>query len=788
MTNPAPSWTTPNPSVHYAPGSSLNTPAFTPQQIEAIGQQLVLGFLRWVVQALIGVVTGQNLSGVLAQLSSWSNTLQSDINGAATDVQQAIDNVVQLFGGSGTNNPVSQILSQGKDAINQLVNSLQGLSTGNPFGDFANALQAIPGLNIAGQLRPATGVVLAGAHIVDINPELLWAPGFDTAASVSARAPQITWDGTTGRTNPGSLLIQPDGAYLYSDVGNPIPVTPGEQLAMSIWAKWAGLVYTGTNPIRLEVLQYKFAGMQVPQRVSSVVLAEFTNPPASQSVWQQLSQTFTVPIDGSVDTVFLRPLVDAIATAGQVWFDDGSVKKVNTIPSNLLSGVPASAINGIQGIEDIGSTIQNTWDNLATTLANALNLSGVSSSGNPLSTVTQAVQSTAHVTVNAMTLAQNATNTLGIQDNRAVSAGLEETVESNMSLQSLGSGSAPSTVTATQSASAGGFLRASQAKTLGFHQWWGYYSGTVTAFYLNFAKMDSSGNITPLFSSGDLHTNLSTTGQWNVYTFPYADEIPVNPGDVILVEYQVVGSGTVYIAGLGQSWQTNHPSANTKQTGFTRNTGSSGPTALSSGITYTGNTPYVGLGVSNIPPNYQPPVTSTYTAAGQYTFTLPPWMVAGNKLDLAGVGGGGAGQGEQGYSGGQGGSAGSWNVGTLVVGTDIAPGGTITVTVGAGGPQQIQYFTAGLPGTATTFQWTDPGGTQHTLTCPGGAGGSGIPTSQYGASPGNETYNGVIYYGGGTANESFAGSAPGGGGGGAAPYSFGGAGADGQAWIRAYQS
>ncbi|BBZ14797.1 hypothetical protein [Mycobacterium branderi] len=154
MTNPAPSWTTPNPSVHYAPGSSLNTPAFTPQQIEAIGQQLVLGFLRWVVQALIGVVTGQNLSGVLAQLSSWSNTLQSDINGAATDVQQAIDNVVQLFGGSGTNNPVSQILSQGKDAINQLVNSLQGLSTGNPFGDFANALQAIPGLNIAGQLRP----------------------------------------------------------------------------------------------------------------------------------------------------------------------------------------------------------------------------------------------------------------------------------------------------------------------------------------------------------------------------------------------------------------------------------------------------------------------------------------------------------------------------------------------------------------------------------------------------------------------------------------------------------
>ncbi|WP_218033320.1 hypothetical protein, partial [Mycobacterium botniense] len=239
----------------------------SPQQIEAIGQQLIEGFLRWVVQALIGVVTGQNLSGVLAQLSSWSNTLQSDINDAATDVQQAIDNVVQLFGGSGTNNPVSQILSQGKDAINQLVNSLQGLLTGNPFGDFANALQAIPGLNIAGQLRPATGVLCSRARTSSTSTRTaVGARLRHRGVGVGAR-PQITWDGTTGRTNPGSLLIQPDGAYLYSDVGNPIPVT-GEQLAMSIWAKWAGLAYTGTNPIRLEVLQYKFAGMQVPQRVS----------------------------------------------------------------------------------------------------------------------------------------------------------------------------------------------------------------------------------------------------------------------------------------------------------------------------------------------------------------------------------------------------------------------------------------------------------------------------------------------------------------------------------------
>ncbi|WP_163756443.1 hypothetical protein [Mycobacterium botniense] len=155
-------------------------------------------------------------------------------------------------------------------------------------------------------------------------------------------------------------------------------------------------------------------------------------------MWQQLSQTFTVPIDGSVDTVFLRPGGrDCDCGAGVVRRRLGEEGQHDP----LESAVRRSRVRhpGIQGIEDIGSTIQNMWDNLATTLANALNLSGVSSSGNPLSTVTQAVQSAAHVTVNAMTLAQNATNTLGIQDNRAVSAGLEETVESNMSLQSLGS-------------------------------------------------------------------------------------------------------------------------------------------------------------------------------------------------------------------------------------------------------------------------------------------------------------------------------------------------------------
>lgn len=80
MTYPASS--TPVPSVHRAPGSSLNQLAFTEQQLAAIGQQLLSAFLRQVAISLLGVSGANTLAAIQAQLSAWSNEIQTDINGA----------------------------------------------------------------------------------------------------------------------------------------------------------------------------------------------------------------------------------------------------------------------------------------------------------------------------------------------------------------------------------------------------------------------------------------------------------------------------------------------------------------------------------------------------------------------------------------------------------------------------------------------------------------------------------------------------------------------------------
>jgi hypothetical protein len=94
MTNPAPSWTTPNPSVILAPGSALNVQPFTSQQIQAIGTALVDGFLAQVLYAIAGISIG----GVqpFAGLSTWADDLEnqastalSTANGAQTTATSA---------------------------------------------------------------------------------------------------------------------------------------------------------------------------------------------------------------------------------------------------------------------------------------------------------------------------------------------------------------------------------------------------------------------------------------------------------------------------------------------------------------------------------------------------------------------------------------------------------------------------------------------------------------------------------------------------------------------------
>jgi hypothetical protein len=173
--------------------------------------------------------------------------------------------------------------------------------------------------------------------------------------------------------------------------------------------------------------------------------------------------------------------------------------------------------------------------------------------------------------------------------------------------------------------------------------------------------------------------------------------------------------------------------------------------------------------------------------AGSGTFTPPPWA---NHLDIVACGAGGGGE-VCGFSGwGQGGYAGQWNGVTLNIGTDIAAGVALNVTVGGGGQ--------GGPGGSAQADGSSGGNSSVSgtgwagMTAGGGQGGMLTNNQTTGASPGNYAFNGATYPGGtgGTASASGAtnGTAPGGGGAGSMniPQS-GGAGGNGAVWIRYYE-
>jgi hypothetical protein len=174
-----------------------------------------------------------------------------------------------------------------------------------------------------------------------------------------------------------------------------------------------------------------------------------------------------------------------------------------------------------------------------------------------------------------------------------------------------------------------------------------------------------------------------------------------------------------------------------------------------------------------------PPATTEYPLAGNYTYDIPYWCT---YIDLILLGGGGGGANALGgVVPGAGGQAGFWTTTTVQRGLEIPFTTTsIAVTVGPGGGGAANGGSTTATATGMAAQ-TAIGGTQ-------GAGTNGTR----GESPGQVTYQGQTFTGGAAQNTAgAAGNAPGGGGAGANPLAgapTSGAGAHGAAWIVARQT
>jgi len=177
-----------------------------------------------------------------------------------------------------------------------------------------------------------------------------------------------------------------------------------------------------------------------------------------------------------------------------------------------------------------------------------------------------------------------------------------------------------------------------------------------------------------------------------------------------------------------------------------------------------------------------PPIVNHYGVVGAHTYDIPVWA---DYLDVVVLGGGGGGHGCGLLAWGDGGEGGDWNQVTLERGVDI-PGTTTTlsVTVGGGGAGHAGNGSNGAASSASGTGWAG-------ITGAGGAGATTATVDYTGKGPGNNTFDGVIYYGGLT-ESGFMGAdgnpAGGGGAGGTIIFMSGGDGAPGAVWVLAYET
>ncbi|ORV92811.1 hypothetical protein AWC11_07355 [Mycobacterium interjectum] len=148
---------TPNASVHQVPGSGRNKLAFTAQELEAIGQQLLAGFMRQVVLAIFGAVTSQNLATLRGQLTAWANGVEGDISAAAAELEALIDNAEQ-----GTAAELGTALATLITGYSDLLNALYGAESIAGQILVSAVPTGIPRANISGLTGYLTNLTSSG--------------------------------------------------------------------------------------------------------------------------------------------------------------------------------------------------------------------------------------------------------------------------------------------------------------------------------------------------------------------------------------------------------------------------------------------------------------------------------------------------------------------------------------------------------------------------------------------------------------------------------------------------
>lgn len=156
-----------------------------------------------------------------------------------------------------------------------------------------------------------------------------------------------TWDGTVGG---GSARTTGSGArkVLTSEL---VAVSEGQQMTAAGKVQWAAAAGTGAA---MQLIVMPFVGDAAQ---TEVVISNITSPPASSSGnFVALSGSYT-PAAG-VTGVRVRITAEAALTAGTVWWDDVTLRKVATsLPQQFISGLT-------DALGDLGGWIKDLIEKL----------------------------------------------------------------------------------------------------------------------------------------------------------------------------------------------------------------------------------------------------------------------------------------------------------------------------------------------------------------------------------------------------------------------------------------
>lgn len=212
------------------------------------------------------------------------------------------------------------------------------------IANLVNGGQPVNAINLFGSLLPGLFSNVPIGALNNEQPNLLTAGSFPTESSI-ADNPIWSWDSTVTHSSDGSgsAKVTADGSRkaLRSNV-----VQAGRPVELSVWVKWSSLTFTGA-PLQLHVVEFDSGGAQVGDPVSIDTLT----PGGSSGGWSELSGTYT-PNDG-VSSYCTRLVVTADATAGTVWFDDGSNKQTGNIQQEWVQDLVADLAALLDWVENV---------------------------------------------------------------------------------------------------------------------------------------------------------------------------------------------------------------------------------------------------------------------------------------------------------------------------------------------------------------------------------------------------------------------------------------------------